>query len=55
MPARPEKGAFCYKMIFDARTNSLYYFSRHKITKGTGGGFLRSDLRWITSHRGPVQ
>lgn len=47
-PVFPGKGSFCYKMLFDAQTHSLYYISKHKIDAKKGVGFLPEDLRQLS-------
>lgn len=44
-------GSFCYKMLIDPQTNTLYYFRKHKITKKFGPGFLAEDIKRITAPR----
>ena len=50
-PANPVNGSFCYKMLIDPQTNTLYYFRKHKITKKFGPGFLAEDIKRITAPR----
>ena len=50
-PVCPGKGSYCYKMLFDAETQSLYYISRHKIDGDKGVGFLPSDLKRLARSR----
>ena len=50
-PENPVPGTYCYKMLIDAETHSLYYFKRHKITAKNGVGFLPSDLRTLSKGR----
>lgn len=45
------KGAVCYKMLFDARTHELYYYTKHAMTASKGAGFLRADVGKILSGR----
>lgn len=50
-PTEPGTGAVCYKMLFDARTHSLYYFEKHKISESNGRGFLKKDISKLTAGR----
>lgn len=50
-PAEGTKRGFCYKMIFDAADGELYFFSRHLLSEKRGGGFLKSDLDELLSHK----
>lgn len=50
-PFDPQPGAFCYKMLIDTRTHTLYYYKRHKISEENGAGFLKEDLKRIYSAR----
>ena len=50
-PASPKIGSYCYKMLFDNQTHTLYYFRKHKITKKLGVGFLAEDIERISSYR----
>ena len=50
-PDAPEKGDWCYKMLFEADTHTLYYLSKHKITPKKGAGFLPEDLKRLASKR----
>ena len=50
-PALPEKGAYCYKMLFEAETHTLYYLSKHKISARKGVGFLPEDLKRLAKKR----
>lgn len=50
-PLQPEKGSYCYKMLFEAETHTLYYFSKHKITAKKGAGFLPEDLKRLARKR----
>ena len=47
-PANPEKGAYCYKMVFDTASHSLVYFDKHKISARNGVGFLPEDIKRLT-------
>lgn len=44
-------GSYCYKMLVNAQTHEIYYFSRHKISKKYGVGFLTEDIKRINSYR----
>lgn len=46
-PVFPEKGSYCYKMLFEADTHSLIYLTKHKIDAKKGVGFLPEDIRKI--------
>ena len=50
-PADGKPGSYCYKMLVNAQTHELYYFSRHKISKKYGVGFLVEDIKRINSLR----
>lgn len=50
-PTDAKPGSYCYKMMIDPQTNTLYYFRKHRITKKVGPGFLEEDIRRITSPR----
>jgi hypothetical protein len=50
-PAIPDKGSYCYKMLFEADTHILYYYSKHKITAKKGVGFLPEDLKRMAKKR----
>ncbi len=43
-PAVTDENSVCYKMLFDARSHSLYYFKKHKISPSKGKGFLKGDI-----------
>ena len=51
VPASKQPGSFCYKMLIDPQTNTLYYFRKHKISKKFGAGFLAEDIKRITAPR----
>ena len=46
-----EKGSYCYKMLFESGTQTLYYITRHKITPKNGTGFLADDLKKLARKR----
>ena len=50
-PAQAEKGSYCYKLLFEADTQSLCYLHRHKISARTGVGFVVDDLKRIARGR----
>ena len=50
-PTSAKVGSYCYKMLLDPRTNKLYYFRKHKISKKAGAGFLLEDVKRITAPR----
>jgi hypothetical protein len=50
-PVEPAKGSFCYKMLIDADTHSLFYFRRHRIGGKFGAGFLADDIARIAKVR----
>ena len=51
-PFLPEnKASYCYKMLFDAESQRLFYFHKHKITEKTGVGFLTADLKRLALSR----
>lgn len=50
-PVLPEKGDYCYKMLFEADTHTLYYLARHKIGARKGAGFLPEDLKRLARKR----
>ena len=52
VPASKQPGSFCYKMLIDPQTNTLYYFRKHKISKKLGPGFLAEDIKRVNSYRG---
>lgn len=51
VPAKPESGSYCYKMLIDTETYQLYYFRKHRIGKKLKAGFLPDDIRNITINR----
>ena len=50
-PLVPGKGDYCYKMLFEADTHTLYYISRHRIDARRGAGFLPEDLKRLARKR----
>ena len=47
----PKAGSYCYKMLFDNQSHTLYYFRKHRISTGVGVGFLAEDIKRIATHR----
>ena len=47
----PEGGLYCYKMLLEADTCTLYYIRRHKMGRKAGAGFLPEDLKRISKGR----
>ena len=51
-PFLPENGAsYCYKLLFEADTHTLYYIAKHKISEKTGVGFTADDLKRLSRKR----
>lgn len=50
-PADTEGGSYCYKMLIDSATHTLYYYRKHKITKKFGNGFLTEDVKRVSASR----
>lgn len=50
-PVVPGKGSYCYKMLFEAESQQLFYIARHKITARNGAGFLPGDLKKLARKR----
>lgn len=48
-PAIP--GTWCYKYLFEAETQQLYFVTRHKVSAKKGAGFLAEDLKKIARKR----
>lgn len=46
-PYDAKPGSYCYKMLIDSKSHTLYYYKRHKISKRYGAGFLPEDLQQI--------
>ena len=44
-------GTWCYKMLLEGDTDTLYYVRKHKITAKSAPGFLTEDLRRISKKR----
>ena len=51
VPSARQPGSFCYKMLIDPKTSTLYYFRKHKISKKFGAGFLAEDVKRVTAPR----
>ena len=47
-PANPEKGTYCYKMLFDADSHSLVYLAKHKMDARHGAGFLPDEIKRLS-------
>lgn len=50
-PSKDSMGSYCYKMLIEPQTNSLYYFRKHKMSKKFGAGFLAEDVKRVTAPR----
>ncbi len=50
-PSAAKPGSYCYKMLVDPPTNTLYYFRKHRISKKFGAGFLAEDVKRVTAPR----
>jgi len=48
-PLEPEKGSYCYKMLFDAKTHQLYYFTKTKASSADKVGFTKGDIATLAS------
>lgn len=44
-------GTWCYKMLFQADTDTLYYIRKHKVNAKNAAGFLAEDLRRMARGR----
>lgn len=51
VPTELKPGSYCYKMLFDTQSSTLYYFRKHKISKKVGAGFLAEDIKRICATR----
>lgn len=51
VPTDAKFGSYCYKMLFDNQSHTLYYYRKHKIGKNLGVGFLAEDIKRIASYR----
>ena len=45
----PAKGAYCYKMLISTDTYQLYFYRKHKISKRLKAGFMKEDIRRIST------
>lgn len=50
-PTLPEKGSYCYKLLFQADSQQLFHITRHKIGPKKGVGFLPEDLKKLSQRR----
>ena len=50
-PAFPDKNAYCYALLFEAYTGTLYYIGRHKYSEKKGCGFTVYDMKYLSSKR----
>ena len=50
-PTDAKAGSYCYKMLFDNQSHTLYYYKKKKISKDSGVGFLIEDLHKISAYR----
>ena len=50
-PTDAKPGSYCYKMLFDPQSSTLYYFRKHKISNKFGPGFLAEDIKRICAPR----
>lgn len=50
-PTDSKPGSYCYKMLFETGSGTLYYFRKHKISKKAGVGFLAEDIKRICTPR----
>lgn len=50
-PTDAKPGSYCYKMLFETGSGTLYYFRKHKISKKAGVGFLAEDIKRICTPR----
>ena len=48
-PSEPMPGAVCYRMLIDAYTHQLYYYSKGKVSKKEGAGFSAGEVRKVSS------
>ena len=51
VPSSAQPGSYCYKMLFDTQSSTLYYFRKHRISKKFGPGFLAEDIKRICAPR----
>lgn len=51
-PLAPDEGSsYCYKLLFEAESQDLFYITRHKIGPKKGVGFQPEDLKKIARKR----
>ena len=50
-PSEPVHGSYCYKMLIDSQTHTLYYFRKQRINRSFNVGFTPEDLERVTAHR----
>lgn len=48
-PNIDQVGSYCYKMLIRADTKELIFFRKHKITSRNGKGFLKEDIRRLST------
>ena len=51
VPSNARPGSYCYKMLFDTQSGTLYYFRKHRISQKFGPGFLAEDIKRICAPR----
>jgi hypothetical protein len=51
VPTDPVNGSYCYKMLIDSQTHTLYYFRKQRINRSFNVGFTPEDIERITAHR----
>ena len=44
-------GTWCYKLLVEADTDTIYYIRKHKVTDRAPAGFLTEDLRRMSKKR----
>ncbi len=47
-PDEAVKGSYSYNLLINAQTHKLYYFRKHKNTKGMTAGFLKDEVSRFT-------
>lgn len=50
-PFDPQNGSQCYKMLIDAGTHELMYYTHHRISVRNWAGFLPKDIKTVFSKR----
>lgn len=48
-PVEPVNGSYCYKLLISTDTYQLYFYRKHKISKRLKAGFLKEDIRRIST------